>query len=200
MLHNPPPLISLCQKNPNQCLSLCNTKHSLDTFWFLLQACWYLLAAVKSGDLNRTKIWVKYASHICTTPSRDSTQDTPLSIAADLGDVEVMRVLLASGAGLQRPDTLQMSALHTAARRGHLGMCRLLLDWGVRMDTSFRYIGTPLHAAAKYGRLSIVKLLVWRGADVRVKNDDGHTASEVARSEGMADVAEWLDSRMGNKH
>jgi len=42
--------------------------------------------------------------------------------------------------------------------------------------------------------LSVVKLLVERGADVRVRNNEGQTASDMARSEGKADVAEWLDS------
>jgi len=40
----------------------------------------------------------------------------------------------------------------------------------------------------------VVKLLAERGADVRVKNDNGQTASDVARREGNEDVAEWLDS------
>jgi hypothetical protein len=178
------------------CLSLFNTEHILDTFWFLLQACWYLLAAVKSGDVNRTKIWVKYANKICTTSRSSSNQETPVSIAADLGDVEVMAVLLDSGFDVEGSNSLRMSALHTAARRGNLDMCRLLLGRGAVVDNSNGYISTPLHAAAKYGRLSVVKLLVERRADVRMKDDDGRTASEVARREGMTDVAEWLDSRI----
>jgi len=39
----------------------------------------------------------------------------------------------------------------------------------------------------------VVKLLVERGADVRLKNDFGQTASDVARRWGNRAVAEWLD-------
>jgi hypothetical protein len=39
-----------------------------------------------------------------------------------------------------------------------------------------------------------VKLLVERGADVRLRNNKGQTASEVVQSNGMLNVAEWLDS------
>jgi ankyrin repeat protein len=53
---------------------------------------------------------------------------------------------------------------------------------------------TPLHVAARAGNLSVVKLLVERGADVRLKDVDGQTASEWARYERQEHVAEWLDS------
>jgi len=53
---------------------------------------------------------------------------------------------------------------------------------------------TPLHWAARNGRLSVAKLLEERGADLRLKNGYGWTASELARSNGKLDVAEWLDS------
>jgi len=39
----------------------------------------------------------------------------------------------------------------------------------------------------------VVKLLVKRGADVRLKNNNGQTASAGARSDGKEDVAEWVD-------
>jgi ankyrin repeat protein len=73
-------------------------------------------------------------------------------------------------------------------------MCRLLLDWGAKVDPVDQWKYTPLHHAARKGHLSVVKLLVERGADVRVKNGRGQTASDMARSEGKKDVAEWLDS------
>jgi ankyrin repeat protein len=79
--------------------------------------------------------------------------------------------------------------LHVAAYYGQLDVCRLLLDWG-----EGGYCGqTSLHEAGQCGHLSVVKLLVERGADVRLKNDNGQTASDLARSEGRQDVAEWLD-------
>jgi ankyrin repeat protein len=68
------------------------------------------------------------------------------------------------------------------------------LDWGAKVDPLDEWNETPLNLAAWAGHLSVVKLLVERGADVRLKNDNGQTASDVARREGKEDVAEWLDS------
>jgi ankyrin repeat protein len=175
---------------------LCNTEHSLDTFWFLLQACWYLLGAVKSGDVNKTKIWLKYVNEKCTT--KDDSRKTPLVIAVELGDLGMMRVLLESGVYVGKPEYQEMP-LYIAAGLGNLDMCRLLLDWGAKVDNTVDNRKKPLQAAARIGRLSVVKLLVERGADVSLTDYNGQTASAVARSEGMTDVAEWLDSVKGKE-
>jgi hypothetical protein len=98
---------------------------------FLLQACRYLLEAVKARDVNRTKIWVKYASENCTTS--DQYRSTPLTVAAASGSVEVVQVLLESGAKAERTDFLRHTALHNAAWND-LDVCRLLPDWGLKVD------------------------------------------------------------------
>jgi ankyrin repeat protein len=163
-------------KNNNQCLSLCNTKHNLDTFCFLLQACEYLLAAVKSGDVNRTKIWAKYASENCTTD--DLGNDTPLIIAAKLGVVELVRLLLESGADVDKPNGFQQTALNIAAAKGYLDMCRLLLDWGANVNTLDTSERTPVRNALLNRHLSVAKLLVERGGNIFVTNDDDESASD----------------------
>ena len=58
---------------------------------------------------------------------------------------------------------------------------------------------TPLHSAVWSGNLSVIKLLVERGADIRLKNVDGQTASDVAWSMGYKEMADWLDSRAESK-
>jgi hypothetical protein len=105
-----------------------------------------------------------------------------------------MRVLLEGGANIETGDIDKMTALHYAAIGGHLDMCRVLLDWGANVDPVNNLKNTPLHLVAKNGTLSVVKLLVERVADVGLKNEDGLTASDLAREAGYKNVAEWLDS------
>jgi ankyrin repeat protein len=171
---------------------LCNTKHSLDTFWFLLQVCRDLLEAAKSGDVKSAKSLVGCKNDRCTTD--DERRSTPLIYAAIFGQLEVVRVLLEGGANVESTNANQQTALHEAAFRGHVDMCRLLLDWGAKVDHVDKWKETPLQDAAWMGHLSVVKLLVERGADVRLRDENGRTASDMARSGGKRDVVQWLDS------
>jgi ankyrin repeat protein len=67
---------------------------------------------------------------------------------------------------------------------GYLEVCSLLSDCRAKVDPLDMWKYTALHRAALAGRLSLVKLLVERGADVRLKNNNGQTASDVACSDG----------------
>jgi ankyrin repeat protein len=127
----------------------------------------------------------------CTTD--DDYRNTPLILAAYKGHVEVVRVLLEGGANVEGTNKYQWTTLHRAAYKGHLDVCHLLLDWGAKVDPVDWVKETPLHFAACYGYLSVVKLLVEKGAD-GLKNENGKTASDIARILRHSDVADWLDS------
>jgi ankyrin repeat protein len=137
------------------------------------------------------KILFKYSNDNCTTD--DKYRNTPLIYAAWKGHVKVVRVLLEDGANVDTANAYRSTALHAAAESGHLDVCRLLLDWGAKVNRLNRWQFTPLHLAALLGHLSVVELLVERGADVSVKDEDGRTASDVARRWGKNEMADWLD-------
>jgi ankyrin repeat protein len=138
--------------------------------------------------VNTVNILFKCSSDNCTVHC-----NTPLTYAAWYGKMAVVRVLLLCGANVSRANDCGDTALHLAAFNGHLEVCRLLLDSGAKVDHLDRWKDTPLHWAAWKGHLSVVNLLVARGADVRVKNGDGQTAREIARSRKRKDVADCLD-------
>ena len=137
------------------------------------------------------KILFKYNNDNCTADG--VYRNTPLLYAAWYGHVNVVRVLLEGGADVDRANADQDTALHVAAQYGHLDVCRLLLDWGAKVDPLNKWRFTPLHWAALLGRLSVVELLVERGADVSVKDEDGRTASDLARRWGTNKMADLLD-------
>jgi len=145
--------------------------------------------------VNTAKILVKCIDDRCEAD--DWSFNTPLTYAARQGSVETVRALLEGGANVEETDIDRSTALRAAAWHRHLNVCRLLPDWGLKVDHVDKWKNTPLHDAARREYLSLVKLLVERGADVRVKNDNGQTASDVALCAGKKDVAEWLDSVSG---
>jgi ankyrin repeat protein len=122
-------------------------------------------------------------------------------LAAGYGNVEVVRALLEGGADVHWGNSHMQNALHFAAGNGRLEVCRMLLDSGAEVNAVDRWKDTALHQAAwgdcfgvGYRYLYVLQLLVERGADVRLKNDHGRTAADIARYYGQSSLADWLDS------
>lgn len=136
---------------------------------------------------------------------------TPISLAAGVGSVEVLRVLLehenATGAyeSVLEYDAARPFLLHIACRRAHPAVVRFLLsrstDVGADLLVRFGQDATPLLAAAglgsgqKFGQHpdyvrgvpeeDIIRLLVELGADV---HETRHTDSGIAISRDLRDI------------
>ena len=99
---------------------------------------------------------------------------TSLGYAVLEGNINVVRLLLASGAAVNCDSgqglPLCRSPMYFAAERGHKRIAKLLMSHGARADLgeSFR-MKTPLHFAAESGHPEMVKLLVENGANVNAK-------------------------------
>jgi ankyrin repeat protein len=89
---------------------------------------------------------------------------TPLLFAAQQGQVECAKLLLAAGADVNDRAPIGMSALVIAAYSDQLGVGRFLLDKGANPnDAAAGY--TALHAAVLKGNLDFVKTLLEHRAD-----------------------------------
>lgn len=90
-----------------------------------------------------------------------------LHFAAQDGDLEKVRALIASGADLNTFDELGMTPLHYAAKEEHLEVARFLLQHGASVNArSEPTIGnTPLGEIAATCSLRMARLLVEAGAD-----------------------------------
>ena len=65
----------------------------------------------------------------------------------------------------------------------------VLIQWFVHQQDNGR---TALHLAAYNGRLAIATRLLEGGADLTLRNKDGETALDYARSEGESEVVALL--------
>lgn len=132
--------------------------------------------------------------------SIDDKGQTPLHLAATLGGVSIIQLLLFFGACPNVPDTKEnRTALHfsidEANDKHHSGRSKvvaLLLQNGAEVNARDRKGNTALIAAAERGYEGLVVLLVENKADLNARNGDGDSAILLGAKGGYEAVVEYL--------
>jgi serine/threonine protein kinase len=96
--------------------------------------------------------------------SKNTMGQTSLMGAAKLGQVSLVRNLLARGAEVNEKDEEGRTALGFAAANGHIAVVRLLLDHGTEVNDKDNQGRTPLTVAEARGHANVVELLRQFGA------------------------------------
>ncbi|KAH7459204.1 hypothetical protein FOMA001_g20153 [Fusarium oxysporum f. sp. matthiolae] len=128
---------------------LCIRPENKDVLHYLLKA------GADANEHNRT--------HIGTWGNR-----SPLQKAVEIGNLDIIDLLLQAGAHINAPPSFfgGATALQIAAIQGNLGLVKQLLDLGARINArGARQCGrTALEGAAEHGRLDMLQLLLHSGA------------------------------------
>uniref|UniRef100_A0A8D2ALU9 RING-type E3 ubiquitin transferase n=1 Tax=Sciurus vulgaris TaxID=55149 RepID=A0A8D2ALU9_SCIVU len=109
---------------------------------------------------------------------------TALQVAAYLGQVELVRLLLQARAGVDLPDDEGHTALHYAALGNQPEAARMLLSAGCGADALDGTRSTALHLAVQRGFLEVVVSLCERGCDVNLPDGHANTPLHSAISAG----------------
>lgn len=136
----------------------------------------YLINA-KGIDLNQTNI----------------TNETPLMFAALYGMLPEVKTLVN-----QKEVPVNRSgwtALHYACTNGHLDIALFLLDKGAAVDAPSPNETTPIMMAIRAGNIQLVRLLLDRGADIRIRNQQGYSAIDVAELFNQEEIQKGLRAR-----
>ena len=155
-----------------------------------------LYAAVASKN---TPIVSMLVQNGCDVNQADSNGHTPLSIAAQEGIVDCIKILARAGAQIDVPDALMMQTpLFKATWHDRIEAVSLLLDLGANINVLDLHGFSCLSAAASQGLFPIVKLLFLRGADLDLVNIEGAAAVVSAIVCNHLEVAKFLVDQGAN--
>jgi len=112
--------------------------------------------------------------------ARDDNKSTPLMRAAQKGDVEMAKKILAAGGDLSGLNADGNNAIWLACYGQNVEMLDLLIDAGLDIGHVNDNGSTALMFAASSGRTAVVEHLLKRGADISVETLDGFSALDMA--------------------
>ncbi|KAH7084126.1 hypothetical protein FB567DRAFT_528443 [Paraphoma chrysanthemicola] len=165
------------------------------------------LQAAKVLIANRTEVngLVAFMDHEKTGSFMNEngailTRASPLLAAIDTEDLNMVKLLVDSGADVDYPPRqgLMRTPLQRAAEIGNLEIVQHLLAMGAAVDSVPCYSGgTPLQLASLGGHVSIAKFLLEKGANVNhlPAEGEGRTALEAAAEWNRIDMMSELVSR-----
>ena len=108
----------------------------------------------------------------------DDNPQASIFVAAQRGDVELLRDLIESGkASATDRDPQNITPLHWAAINAHVAACRYLLEQGAEVDAlGGDLVATPMQWAARNGYLYVIQLLIAHNADPTITDSQGYNS------------------------
>lgn len=129
-------------------------------------------------DHGKSQIVEKLLNAGAKVDTADKDGFTPLCLAAQLGHLKIVELLVHKKASLELtyPSGKRWSLLEWAAAEGRTTMIRLLIEKSVDLDTSVTEDGkTPLRLAVEYGNGMITWLLIDAHVDINKPDNEGKT-------------------------
>ena len=137
------------------------------------------------------------------TPSRSeergtfkSPGETPFHAAVKIGDEEVVRVLLNSGADPNARTMTGSTPLHGAAHSSARLVVKLLLADGADPNANDDLGWTPLHGLVRSNfpdTVALAQLLIEAGTNASSEDRDGETPLDYAKKYNRSAIAKYLD-------
>jgi ankyrin repeat protein len=116
----------------------------------------------------------------------ESRGRTPLHMAAEYGDIELVDLLIRYRADVNAPDRDRNTPLHYAVMRGHKHVAEFLLKNRANSNAQNKDGRTPLHIAALNNNIELVQLLLRYGANPQKRDAAGKTPINLTTNEELA--------------
>jgi len=134
---------------------------------------------------------------------KDRLGCTPLFWACFFGYLDVVRLLLYSGANARIVNEKGLSPLYIAVLEGHFSIVQLLLQFNVSINTSTNYQGSVhslLHIAASLGYTKILNCLLKCGVNRAILDDRKETCLHWAIRENQMEAVQLLLQNSHSSH
>ncbi|XP_008978918.3 ankyrin repeat and SOCS box protein 3 isoform X1 [Callithrix jacchus] len=120
-------------------------------------------------------------------------ETTPLFLAVENGQIDVLRLLLRHGANVNGSHSMcGWNSLHQASFQENTEIIKLLLKKGANKECQDDFGITPLFVAAQYGKIESLSILISSGANVNCQALDKATPLFIAAQEGHTKCVELL--------
>lgn len=127
--------------------------------------------ACEAGDKDKVQTLIKQVD----VNETDEYGYTGLHMAAENGHLEIVNLLLANGAGINKLifESL-LTPLHLALSKGKFDIAKKLIESGADLNlvSAIGICGTALHYAIVKENLDLVKLLIKKKADVNIVEEN----------------------------
>jgi ankyrin repeat protein len=127
---------------------------------------------------------------------------TPIFLAVETGDLELIQMLLDAGAKVNARSTSKETPLMRLDQDATNDLVQLLLRYGAKVNVADENGNTPLIHAVEYSTPEAAQALIAAGADVNAANSDGETALMKAADRGDIDTLRaliaagaWINAR-----
>ncbi|XP_054469500.1 kinase D-interacting substrate of 220 kDa B [Anoplopoma fimbria] len=124
--------------------------------------------------------------------SRSDNGQTPLMVAAEQGNVEILQELIRRGANVNLDDVDCWTALISAAKEGHIEVVRELLENNANLEHRDMGGWTALMWGAYKGRTDVVQLLLEKGANPNITGQYSVYPIIWAAGRGHAEIVHLL--------
>lgn len=146
---------------------------------------------------------VDIASYLLSLPGINKNLKTQtgfsfIHIAASMGHLEVLKLLIASGVDINLETDDGLTALHIAVKKGYTQMIRELAQAGADIEKATKYIRTKgyrsIHLAVLRNKIESVRELIILGVNInsRIQKSNGPTPLMLAAQLGYEDIAKFL--------
>ena len=153
-----------------------------------------IINAVLAGDVAKTAALLKKGADCNSTNEEGSSL---LMLAAGSGNLELVEMLIKSGAEVDATDARGWTALFKALfnyeqNRGFPDVVSILIAAGANIEHQVSYGTRPLMIAAGYGEAGVVEVLLAAGVDAGAKNEGGRSAKTIAETKDYVEVVNQL--------